>query len=235
MTDLSPTSFSLAAAPANSVRYYALMATTLAGLLLVIVLDPATVGGQLNPLFEEGGFVEGLSPMGYLFCIALIVAQGGFRFAVARAFPLIVILLAMALRELDFHTRFTVMSLEKLKFYISPEVPPGQKALGLLVLLLLAAVVLHVLRRHGRNFLAGLSKGDPVSVATALSIGSILLSKSLDGLNNRLDDLGYAIGGNTTHVLEKIEETTELGISLFAIIAIVAYFGSAREGGGRRP
>jgi hypothetical protein len=234
MTDLTPTHLSLAASPANNARYYALMAATLAGLLLVIVLNPATVNGQLNPLFEEGGFVEGLSPMGYVFCIVLIIAQGGFRFAFTRAFSLVVILLAMTLRELDFHTRFTVMSLEKLKFYISPDVPLGQKAIGLLVLLLLAAAVLHVLRRHGKGFLAGLGKGDPVSVATAFAIGSILLSKSMDGLNNRLDDLGYVIGGNTTHVLEKIEETTELGISLFAIIAIIAYFGSAREGDGRR-
>lgn len=234
MTDLTPTHFSLVATPANSVRYYALTAATVVGLLLVIVLDPATVGGQINPLFEEGGFVEGLSPMGYVFCIALIIAQGGFRFAFTRAFSLIVILLAMTLRELDFHTRFTVMSLEKLKFYISPEVPLGQKAIGLLILLLLATAVLHVLKQHGKSFLAGLRKGDPVSIATALAIGSILLSKSMDGLNNRLDDLGYAIGGNTTHVLEKIEETTELGISIFAIIAIIAYFGTARESGGHR-
>jgi hypothetical protein len=223
----------LSATPANNLRYYVLLAVTAVGLLLVILLNPATVDGGLNPLFHEDGFIERLSPIGYVLCMVLIIAQGGFRFALGKAFALTVILLAMTLRELDFHNRFTVMSIEKLKFYISSEVPLGQKAIGLVVLVLVAVAVVHVLRRYAGPFLAGLGKGDPVSLATLLAIASVVLSKSIDGLDNRLEDLGFLMGSEAAHIVEKIEETTELGVSIFAIIAVVAYFGSAREKGER--
>jgi hypothetical protein len=231
MTDLAPTRLDLSATPANAARYYVLLAATAVGLLLLILLNPATIDGRLNPLFQERGFIEKLSPIGYLFCIVLIIAQGGFRFAFSRALALTVILFAMTLRELDFHTRFTVMSMEKLKFYISSSVPLEQKAIGLLVLLLLAAALVLILKRHAGPFMAGLARGDPVSLATLFAIVSVALSKSIDGLNNRLADLGFSISGEATHFVEKIEETAELGVPLFLLVAIIAYFGSAREGG----
>jgi hypothetical protein len=231
MTDLAPTRLDLSATPANAVRYYVLLAATAVGLLLLILLNPATIDGHLNPLFQERGFIERLSPIGYLSCIVLIIAQGGFRFAFAKAWALTIILLAMTLRELDFHTRFTVMSMEKLKFYISSSVPLEQKAIGLLVLTFLAVALVLILKRHAGTFLAGLGRGDPVSLATLFAIASIAVSKSIDGLNNRLADLGFSMGGGATHLVEKIEETAELGVPLFILVAIIAYFGSAREGG----
>lgn len=231
MTDISSSTADLAAAPANNARYYFLMAAVVVGLAIVMLTSSASIDGGLNPLFQEGGFVEGLSPIGYVFCIVLIIAQGGFRFASTRALALIVVLIALTLRELDFHVRFTVMSLEKLKFYWSPEVPLVQKAIGLVVLIALAAAVIHLIRKHGTAFLSGLRIGDPVSVATLFDIGSIGLSKSIDGINHRLADMGFSMGAQSAHVFEMIEETTELGISLFAIIAIIAYFGSARDFG----
>jgi len=229
MTDWTSKTQPLSVQPANNIRFYILMFATVIGTLLVILLNPGTVDGQFNPLFEEGGFIEGLSPMGYVFCVLLIIAHGGFRFAFTRALPLVVVLLAMTLRELNFHVLFTSMSIEKLDFYTSPAVPLHQKVIAFLVIALVAAAVLLLIVRHGRVFLAGLWKLDPVSLGTALAIGEILLSKSIDGINNRLADIGYFMSDETTNMFAKVEETAELGISLYAIIAILAYFGSARD------
>ncbi|MGB3416554.1 MAG: hypothetical protein WBG88_16940 [Mesorhizobium sp.] len=210
-------------------RYFALMAGLLAIQLLIIILSPSDVGGHLNPLFRESGPIEELSPICYALCMVLIVALGGAKFAFTRAPSLMVVLLAMMLRELDFHTRFTVMSITKTRFFLSGDVPLQQKVLAFLALALIGLAVLHVIFAHGRAFVARLRRFDPVGVAAALSIAMILLSEGLDGAYNTLAKIGLPISIAQGEFLEKVEETAEMGIPIFAALAILAYFGTRRE------
>ncbi len=210
-------------------RYFALMAGLLAIQLLIIILNPSDVGGHLNPLFRESGQIEELSPICYALCMVLIVALGGAKFAFTRALSLMVVLLAMMLRELDFHTRFTVMSITKTRFFLSGDVPLQQKVLAFLALALIGLAVLHVIFAHGRAFVARLRRFDPVGVAAALSIAMILLSEGLDGAYNTLAKIGLPITIAQGEFLEKVEETAEMGIPIFAALAILAYFGTRRE------
>ena len=210
-------------------RYFALMAGLLAVQLLIIILNPSDVGGHLNPLFRESGPIEALSPIGYALCMVLIVALGGVKFAFTRALSLMVVLLAMMLRELDFHTRFTAMSITKTRFFLSGDVPLQQKVLAFLALALIGLAVLHVIFAHGRAFVARLRRFDPVGVAAALSIAMILLSEGLDGAYNTLAKIGLPITIAQGEFLEKVEETAEMGIPIFAALAILAYFGTRRE------
>ncbi len=210
-------------------RYFALMAGLLAIQLLIIILNPSDVGGHLNPLFRESGPIEELSPICYALCMVLIVALGGAKFAFTRALSLMVALLAMMLRELDFHTRFTVMSITKTRFFLSGDVPLQQKVLAFLALALIGLAVLHVIFAHGRAFVARLRRFDPVGVAAALSIAMILLSEGLDGAYNTLAKIGLPITIAQGEFLEKVEETAEMGIPIFAALAILAYFGTRRE------
>ncbi len=210
-------------------RYFALMAGLLAIQLLIIILNPSDVGGHLNPLFRESGPIEELSPICYALCMVLIVALGGAKFAFTRALSLMVVLLAMMLRELDFHMRFTVMSITKTRFFLSGDVPLQQKVLAFLALALIGLAVLHVIFAHGRAFVARLRRFDPVGVAAALSIAMILLSEGLDGAYNTLAKIGLPITIAQGEFLEKVEETAEMGIPIFAALAILAYFGTRRE------
>lgn len=211
---------------AGEIRHFALIAGVLLVQFLIIVLNPSGIGGHLNPLFLESGPIEELSPIGYALCMVLIVSLGGVKFAFTRAFSLMVVLLAMMLRELDFHTRFTAMSITKRAFFLSGDVPLEQKVVAFLALALIGCAVLHVVLTHGRAFVARLRSLDPVGVAVALSLLMILFSEILDGGDHTLARIGFPIGVESTEFLEKVEETLEMGISIFAALAILAYFSS---------
>lgn len=210
-------------------RYFALMAGLLAVQLLIIILPPSDIGGHLNPLFRESGPIEELSPIGYVLCMVLIVALGGVKFAFTRALSLMVVLLAMMLRELDFHTRFTDMSITKARFFLSAEVPLEQKALAFPALALVGLAVIHAILAHGRAFVASLRRLEPAGVSAALSIAMILLSEGLDGAYKSLERVGVPITMAYGEFLEKVEETLEMGIPIFAALAILAYFSTRRE------
>jgi hypothetical protein len=197
--------------------------------LLIVALNPSEIGGRLNPLFRETGSIETLSPIGYALCMVLIIALGGLKLAFTRAFSLMVVLLAMMVRELDFHSRFTAMSIVKIRFFLSGDVPLQQKVLALLVLALIGLAVVHVIFVHGRNFVARLRRFDPVGIATALSIAMIVLSECLDGADRTLARIGFPAGMIDAKFLLKVEETAEMGIPIFAALAILAYFSAGRE------
>ena len=210
-------------------RYFVLMAAVLVAQLLIVILNPSTIDGHLNALFIEDGPIEALSPIGYGLRMVLIVALGGVRFAFTRAWSLMAILLVMMLRELDFHARFTTMNITKSKFFLSGEVPLHEKVVAFVALTLIGLVVLHVIFTYGRAFIAGLKRLAPVSVATALSILMIVLSEGLDGIGSRLAAIGFPIDPQASEAFEKMEETAEMGISLFAALAILAYFSARNE------
>lgn len=213
-------------------RYFVLIGLVLLMQLLIVAWNASTVNGHLNTLFTEDGLVEVQSPIGYGLCIVLIVALGGFRFAFTRAFSLVIVFFVMLLRELDFHTRFTTMSITKLNFFLSEEVPLHEKIFAFIALALIACAVLHVLITHGRSFLAGLKRLSPMSIAAVISMLMLALSEGMDGIGGTLGRLGFPIGLDATDTFEKVEETLELGISIFAALAILAYFSAKRIDAG---
>ncbi len=214
-------------------RHYLLIACVLVAQLLIVVLNPSRVDGHLNPLFLETGPIETLSPLGYGLCMVLIVALGGIRFAFTRAFSLMVVLLAMLLRELDFHTRFTAMSVTKRDFFLSGEVALFEKLLAFFVLALIGVAVLHVIATYGRPFVERLRRFDPVGIAAALSMAMVVSSLVLDGGGRSLARIGFPVSAESGNFLEKVEETLEMGIPIFAALAILAYFSGRMKGVNR--
>ncbi len=220
--------YELADSKIGNGRFFVLMAAVLLVQFLTVVLTHSPVVGKVHPLFREDGPIEALSPVGYILCVVLIIALGGSKFALTRAFSLIVVLLAMATRELDFNNRFTTMSVTKVSFFRSADDPLYAKILAFAALALTAWAVVHMLVTYGRDFFAGLRRLSPMSVAAALSVSMIALSEGLDGIARPLAKLGFPITLETILTLVKVEETLELGISIFAALAILAYF-SARQ------
>jgi hypothetical protein len=69
-------------------------------------------GGQFTgiPVYDEDGFIEDLTVLGYILCAALILILGGWTFARKKAFGLLTILLLLTARELNFHTELPPIS-----------------------------------------------------------------------------------------------------------------------------
>lgn len=209
-------------------RYFGLMGFAYVVLAAIVFFNPTTIDGHPNPLFKEDGLVEQLSPILYGACILLILAMGGIRFGFTRGRSLVLMLFALTLRELDFHVRFTTMSITKLKFYLSDTVPLHEKVPAIIVIGLLGWLALTLLRTYTRPVLKGLMRLEPASVATVIALMLIALSEWLDGVRRYLEMFGITLDRRAINWVGAIEETVELGIPVFALLAIWAYFGMRR-------
>lgn len=198
------------------------VACFIVGLALVL---PATLDGTtFNPYLRENGPVEVVSALGYVLCVLAIVVFGGWRLAWGKGLPFSILLLTMAARELDFHNRFWTHSVSRIDYYFDAAVPLAEKLLAPGLLAAIGVAVVHVAVRYLPRLVAGVMRLDPVSVAVALGVGSVALSKGIDGIGNRLSHVGYEMSMQTVLLFEKFEEVVELGIWMYFMIAIVAFF-----------
>lgn len=206
-------------------HYFKLMTAVVAviGLLLAAVL--AMKSTVAREFLGEGGVIETLAAGGYIVCVASLIREGGFRW-VGRHFYFAAIVVAMCLRELDFHSNYTTMSITKSSFYVAGHVPLGEKLGAVLVLGFLIVCGVVMVRRHGRSFFKGLRNLDAVALAIAAAGLSAVAAKSLDGIGRKLGEIGLIVPESVEMVSLAIEEVLELGIPAFAALAVFAYFTS---------
>jgi len=120
---------SIAARPRVSAIYIVLACLSLL-LVAIATMLPTEIAGI--PVYDEDGFIEDLTVLGYILCAALILILGGWTFARKKALGILTILLLLTARELNFHTRFTTMSITKTRFYFSADVPFVEKFAAIL-------------------------------------------------------------------------------------------------------
>lgn len=214
-------------------HYYRVMTWSLAGLVLIL-LSAFLVSGENTQLYnKENGMVEILSAAGYVTVIVALCREAGGAFVRRHAYFLL-IPLAMLLRELDFHTRFTTINMTKSSFYVSAEVPLVEKLLAVLVLVVLIWLGVAMVRRHAKGFLADLRAGRAYAVSLALAGFLTVASKLVDCLARKLGGFGIVLSEHGQYAGDIFEEVMELGIPLFFLIAVFAYF-SMEAGAARRP
>src|SRR5690606_38658297 len=138
----------------------------------------------------------------------------GRRF-IQRHFYFALIPAAMCLRELDMHNRLTTLSLTKSSFYTSPEVPLGEKMIGVAIMVLLAWCVVSMIRRHWRGFFEGLRTAQPYAFALFLAGAFGIIAKAVDGIASKLEPFGIAVTPRVEQVAIISEEVLELGIPMF--------------------
>lgn len=141
----------------------------------------------LATLGAENGSIENLAAA--VFGLATLL--GGLAWARTRATGWLVftgLLLAATLRELDWHAKWTTMSILKLRFYSSAEVMGAEKAIGAVIILLLIIAVLYALRRVPAS-LKTLWAGDWRVTLIYAALGFLLVAKELDALFRLLPSL----------------------------------------------
>lgn len=201
-------------------KLYGLIIATLAGSFILISMIP----DLRSTLMGEDGPIELLSAAGYFFCATLLFIVLGKR--AARYWHVLVVLLALGCRELDFNSRFTQISATKLKFYINPEVPAFQKFLAALVLALILYSLIHVIITFSRPFIDSLKKVESSAVCAATGLVFLVLAVSLDGLDNRMAGMGLPISGSVAQFAENAEELLELGIPVMFALGVNVARGS---------
>ncbi|ADE15934.1 conserved hypothetical protein [Nitrosococcus halophilus Nc 4] len=205
----------------NNKIYYRLYGLILTGLVIVTIFLQSASVALKDSIIKEGGVIESLSAIGYFAGAILAIL-------IKRKIPhpthVIFILVLLGLRELDFHNRFTTMSLSKITFYVSSEVPLLEKMIGVAIVSLVLYVIVHLAKTHFHGFISAVKKREPSAIGVGVGILLIFLTKILDGLSRKLASVGVTLSNNMEQLTEIIEEVFELGIPMMFIIAIVARF-----------
>ncbi|MFP4039004.1 MAG: hypothetical protein ACLFS7_00560 [Desulfosudaceae bacterium] len=188
----------------------------LAGLIFLLQgVDPSLA----EELTRENGPVENLTVVGY--GIALVLMAVLLR-GLKHYFWFLLLVLAMALRELDFHARFTSITTTSTRFYVSPEVPVVAKIIALAVFFLLLYGLIRLAVSYLPALVAGLKSGRPEAVGVFLGIFLAVIAKLLDGLSRKLADFGVDLSAGASLTAECVEEVLELGIPVMFILAVLA-------------
>lgn len=179
------------------------------------------------PLFSEEGPFEEMS-------IVLWVALGAMllfhNVRSPRVWALAALSFLFAAREADLHKAFTVMSISKSRFYISPDVPVMQKILGGLVMLAAVILIIHLARLCWQYFFRQGGLRTPVGQVLVLPVLLLPISKVLDRLSNGLREsfdihLSYAVN----QFIAAFEEGMEMAMPVLFIVALMLYRASQRD------
>ena len=203
----------------NKKYYYGLYGLVLLGLIALIIFLESVNLDLRHTIIKEGGPIESLSAIGYFICVILLFFTGKeYRGCLYTIF----ILFVFGLRELDFHARFTTISLSKIKFYVSPDVPVMEKVIGATFILLLLYSIIRLVKIHFGDFIIAIKQMEPHSIGVFFGILFLFFAKTLDGFARKFASIGVTIGSEASQITTAIEEVLELGIPLMFIIAIVA-------------
>lgn len=172
---------------------------------------------------SESGPIQVLSAGGYITVAVMLWREAGWPFIKRHPYFLLVPI-AMCLRELDFHAHFTTMTITKTLFFVSPEVPVGEKIAAVIVYAILIWMGGLMVARHTTGFLAALSRGAPYAISLALGAFMAVFSKAIDGKTAFIEGLGIPFLQGIGNTLVLLEEVLELGIPVFFLIAVLTYF-----------
>lgn len=217
----------------NPNRYFGYIALA-TGCIVLLGLLPLWIGERVHEEYvSEGGALQVFSAAFYLIVSSTIIRESR-PGLIASRWHLIAIPILLCLRELDFHTKLTTMTITKTSFYVSPEVPLGEKLLAVAVFVFVGFAAYRTIKLHGREFFAGLRRFDVVAIAIGAAGACAVISKTLDGSVRKLADLGITLAPSLQAPSIIFEEVLELGIPVFLAIAAFAYF-SSRSPQGRTP
>jgi hypothetical protein len=191
-------------------------------LMACIVFLLATLGPCGSAaLAEEDGPIENATVVGYLVLVIGLITIGGLERVFAWHSGLIVTLLAV--RELDFQTRFTTGNTLKITYWTKGISSMQEKlVVGSLLLLVLYVIVRYL--RYLPGLYKGLVRGHEYAYSLFVAIVFLPLSKVFDASIRILrDDMGFNLLEGFICIFKLIEEMIELGIPLALILSLLQY------------
>ncbi len=190
--------------------------TILAIQIWVLVLPP----DLYERVIMENGLIEMTTVTGYLIAACWLFLCA-FQKRLNHGFVSGLLVLGLALRELDFHVRFTTMGIFKTRFYLTNEVPVPEKIIVSVIVIIMFAALFWYAKKYGRFLIEGWRQ-------KSIWAYCIIIAMVLAGITKTFDRNSYEINTfcmeylnlNTEAVVRVSEEVWELGIPLFILLAI---------------
>lgn len=204
-------------------RYFTYYGYVAVGLALLSAIVLGFRESVEHILLTESGLIERASAFGYFACAAFMLARGGQQFIRYRGYFAVLVTL-FGCRELDFDKAFTTIGILKSRFFVSPDVPLGEKLAGFIVISILIWSVYKILSQHFKSFLSDLRERTPEAIGVAIVFFLLAFSKSIDGLPRKLQPLGIEVSAETNAFFGALEEVLELGIPVYIALVAHAWF-----------
>lgn len=192
------------------------------GLIFAIVGALQFLGSDEQArLLKEGGLFETLTVVGYFVCLILIFVFWTRQRIVAQWYfsSLIAIFL---LRELDYDKIYFTVGLLKARQYTGGSVPLPELLLSILIVSAILIVLFLIVTREARGFADGVVAYKLSSLAILMSLILVFLTKTLDGLPQKLFSLGFDVTQSFRELAFACEEIGEMGIPIMFAIAIIS-------------
>lgn len=199
-------------------------------IVVVVALLIAVIGMMPSEMavmvVKEHGPVELLTSVAYL-----VAAVWLFGLALKRGktacFPAAFVILLLGMREMDFHSKFTTMGVFKTRYYISPEVPMGEKAVVTIIMIGILYVAFRFVAANFKPFIFDLRNGRISSRMVAMAIGFGVVSKIFDSMSGPIRKVVAIFHSDPRTFLRGAEETLELAIPFFILLAIYHWYGES--------
>lgn len=192
-----------------------------AALIVALQVVPAETR---DALLIEGAAVETPSAVAYLVAGLILFIQA---LRIPSRWSLAVLATLCGLRELDFDKRFTTMGIFKSRFYPSPDVPFVEKLIAVAVVVAILITLYFAARNYLMPFIRGLRQKSGVVISVFVFASSVVVAKSLDGMERKLEPLGIATSDVMEQVAMSIEEVLELMASLILVVGVLGAFKRA--------
>jgi|GEM_PF-718485 len=202
---------------------------SLAGLLMWVLCTDEAVFRYT----AEAGLIETLSEWAYLGVIVIMFLFGGMSVLRRKTLVALVIVLAyMGAREADLHKALFSISILKIKFWLSGNIPLTNKLIAAAILLPIAWAVVHLLAFHTISVLAGIRERLPFSITIGMTFAVTVTSKILDrSLNALVEMFGWQFSERIWSLQASQEEPLECLIPFLFIVAFFQYKSYIRQRG----
>ena len=201
------------------------MATCMAvGGLIWVAGEPRSV----ETLMGETGPVERLTTVSYFLCAMFAGAARAQDPDRRTTLALVIVMVAFALRELDWHKAFTGTSVLRLSWYAGPAAWTTKLA-AVAALAPVAASMAWLVWRHAVPTWRDWRAARPVATTVVVFFATLALAKTLDRMVSILSfDLGVHVPLYWVALRSSLEECLELGLSLLLLLGLAQYRAARR-------
>lgn len=140
-------------------------------------------------LVRENGPVENLTLVVYIVAIAAILYGGkGFLTIRTRA-ACTIVLTYMFMREADMHKSLNGMSILKIKFWLSGQIPVADKLLAVAILVPVLWALIYFLKNYTRQWLNDLFRKEGYAIGIFMFLAVLVISKIFDRSLNMMTEM----------------------------------------------
>ena len=194
------------------------------GGLIWIAGEPRSV----ETLMGETGPVERLTTVSYFLCAMFAAAARAQDPDRSTTLALVIVMVAFALRELDWHKAYTGTSVLRLSWYAGPAAWTTKLA-AVAALAPVAASMAWLVWRHAVPTWRDWRAARPVATTVVVFFATLALAKTLDRMVSILSfDLGVHVPLYWVALRSSVEECLELGLSLLLLLGLAQYRAARR-------